>query len=512
MQIAPQLKFKFQTTGFLLGVLMIYGARMAAVALGQPVAGSEGALPPLQAPAGVMVGEVTSSSALIQLRLTRGDKLIDRDIEGSAGVVEFRLMPIDRSAVERIETVTALPERDYIARAFFSDLKPGTRYRCTTRIGSDSDRLQDAAGPGSQFKTLPGAGRTDSVSFAVVTGMNYAKFHGDRRIDKKQHLIENNTVLPAPYGGPDKSLGYPALETIKNQRPDFFIGTGDNVYYDTPDHPRAKTIPELRQKWHEQFIQPRFADLFATVPSYWMVDDHDYRIDDGDNSGDDLPLPETGRQMLLEQLPFAPANAPAAKTYRTHRVNQDLQIWFVENRMYRSPNAMPDGPDKTIWGVDQRQWLQRTLAASDARYKLLISPTPMVGPDDLRKKDNHCDVGGFQHERDDFFKFLKTSGLDQQNFFIVCGDRHWQYHAVDGSGFEEFSCGALVDANSRLARLPGDPEGTDPEGVIKHLHQQKIRSGGFLMVHCARDGKSEKPQLTFRFHDENGEVLYTCHK
>ena len=312
--------------------------------------------------------------------------------------------------------------------------------------------------------------------------MNYAKFHGDRRIDRAQHLIENNTALPKPYSGPDKHLGYPALETILKFKPDFFVGTGDNVYYDTPDNPRAQLIPELRQKWHEQFIQPRFRDLFARVPTYWMVDDHDYRVDDGDNSGEFLPLPETGRRILLEQLPYAPADQPAAKTYRTHRVSRDLQIWFAENRFYRSPNAMPDGPHKSIWGSEQKRWLKETLVASDATFKILISPTPMIGPDDLRKTDNHCDVGGFQHERDEFFQFLKHNGLDQQNFFIVCGDRHWQYHAVDSTGLEEFSCGALVDANSRLGRLPGDPAGTDPQGLIKHLHTQTERSGGFLMI------------------------------
>ncbi len=77
---------------------------------------------------------------------------------------------------------------------------------------------------------------------------------------------------------------------------------------------------------------------------------------------------------------------------------------------------------------------------SDATYKLLISPTPMIGPDDLRKTDNHCDVGGFQYERDEFFRFLKANGFHKRNFFIVCGDRHWQYHAVDSTGIEEFSC------------------------------------------------------------------------
>jgi len=35
--------------------------------------------------------------------------------------------------------------------------------------------------------------------------MNYAKFHGDNRIDRKIHLAHNNTELPEPYAGPDTS-------------------------------------------------------------------------------------------------------------------------------------------------------------------------------------------------------------------------------------------------------------------------------------------------------------------
>ncbi len=457
----------------------------------------------LSAGQGIMVGEVTSSSANIQVRLTQGTKLIDRDLAGTAGIVRFSLQPTTVPRVTLIKTVSATADRDFIARATFSGLLPGTKYICRTKIGKSKAQLTD--GPTSTFSTHPGKNAAAAVRFVVVTGMNYAKFHGDHRIDRKQHLLENNTDLPRPYTGPDKHLGYPSLASILKLQPDFFIGTGDNVYYDTPDKPRAESIPELRQKWHEQFVQPRYRDLFAAVPTYWMVDDHDYRIDDGDNSGDYKPTPAEGRRMMLEQLPIAAADAPNARTYRTHRTSRDLQIWFPENRMYRSDNAAPDGPNKTIWGPEQKAWLKTTLAASDAKFKLLISPTPMIGPDDLRKTDNHCDIGGFRHERDEFFAWLKKSNI--KNFYIICGDRHWQYHSVAPGGFEEFSCGALVDANSRLGRKPGDPESTDAEATIKQPYYQTPRSGGFLMVHSSGVGT-----LRFIWHDERGVVLHQHEK
>jgi alkaline phosphatase/alkaline phosphatase D len=459
---------------------------------------------------GVMVGEVTPHQALVQVRLTKFAELVDGDVEGAAGFVEFSLTVTggeEKATAPAVrQTIEVSSDHDFIARAKLTKLTPGTSYTCRTRIGSDIGELR--LGPRATFKTLPGPTRADPAQFVVVTGMNYGKFHGDGRIDPKIHLANNNTALPRPYDGPDKHLGYPALATILKLRPDFFVGTGDNVYYDTPKDPRAETVPEMRQKWHEQFVQPRYIDLFAAVPTYWEIDDHDYRVDDGDNSGDYDPSPEVAQRIMMEQLPYASFDDVNAKTYRTHRVTRDLQIWLVENRIYRSDNALPDGPDKSIWGGEQKAWLKQTLLESDATFKILISPNPMIGPDDKRKTDNHTNIGGFQHERDEFFGWLNESGVAKGNFYLVCGDRHWQYHSIHPTGIEEFSCGALVDANSRLGRKPGDPRSTDPAGLIKQVYAQQERSAGFLLVKTAPADGEVPAELTFVFYDEHGETLY----
>ncbi len=56
--------------------------------------------------------------------------------------------------------------------------------------------------------------------------------------------------------------------------------------------------------------------------------------------------------------------------------------------------------------------------------------------------------------------------------------------------------------------MPGDPAGTDPQGLIKHLHVQKERSGGFLMIRCNPAKDDQPPRLVFDFHDERGKRLY----
>jgi len=167
---------------------------------------------------------------------------------------------------------------------------------------------------------------------------------------------------------------------------------------------------------------------------------------------------------------------------------------------------MPDGPGKTIWGKEQNEWLRRTLLESDAAFKILISPTPMIGPDRESKRDNHVNTRGFRYEGRQFINWLRENGFLDKNFYFVCGDRHWQYHSIDPSGFEEFSCGALVDANAIRGTFPGDPNSNDPEGEIKQPFHPDVPSGGFLMITI----KPEGPAAEFSFYDEKGTLLYSA--
>jgi alkaline phosphatase/alkaline phosphatase D len=141
------------------------------------------------------------------------------------------------------------------------------------------------------------------------------------------------------------------------------------------------------------------------------------------------------------------------------------------------------------------------LRTSDAAWKLIITPTPMVGPDDARKTDNHVNLDGFRHEADQFFAWLHDTGI--RNVALFCGDRHWQYHSIHPTGVPEFACGALNRENSRLGRKPGDPGSTDPGALIKQPFTAPEPNGGFLRVIVGADAR-----LKVEFINEGGEVLY----
>lgn len=432
---------------------------------------------------GTICGEVTQSSALLQTRLTSATELdAAGDLPGASGVACFEWgTQADFGEAQRTAFQTASDAKDFILRAEITTLKPSTVYYYRAIFGSTEASAKP--GPECSFKTLPSGEANAPVNFIVGSCMNYNKF----MLGKKGKASGPETATEE-----DKRLGFPSFASMLKLRPDFFIGTGDIVYYDHPLRV-AKTVPQLRQCWHEQFRLPRMIEFFRCVPTYWSKDDHDFRYNESDNTTDVLPLSKTGIDTFREQLPVP------TPSYRTLRAGKNLQIWLTEGRDYRSPNEMADGPEKSLWGAEQREWLKKTLKASDAKWKIIISPTPMVGPDDKKKIDNHADVRGFRHEADAFFDWLKKNKID--NLILICGDRHWQYHSIHPSGIEEFACGALNDENSRMGVAPGAKNGSDPEALIKQPYTSASPQGGFLQIIAAAE------QLTLEHFDSRGNSL-----
>lgn len=440
---------------------------------------------------GEMVGEVTPNSALLQSRLTAipGPELdADGDIPGIAGQARFEWSEYENFTKSQLTpSIEAQADSDFIIRSRLADLQPGTRY--FYRLVFEDGRK----GATRSFKTLDPEAK--GVSFTIGSCMNYLAFTTG----------VSNGGGPVTASEEDKQLGYPSFVAMQKLNPDFFIGAGDVVYYSFPLDAPAKTLPGMRKKWHEQFRFPRMAEFFTSTPTYWLKDDHDFRFDDADQSGDKPPLASTGMSIFREQMPIHPAGDQSTPNYRTLRISKDVQLWFLEGRDHRSDNKSLDGPAKSLWGAAQREWLERTLAASAAKWKILISPTPMVGPDRASKSDNHTNHAGFRAEADSFFAWLQKK--DIKNVLILCGDRHWQYHSVHPTGVEEFSVGALNDENSIKGLKPGDPKSTDPDSLVKQLYQYTEPTGGFVHVTANPDST-----LKIQFFDDRGVPLHELTK
>jgi alkaline phosphatase D len=455
-------------------------AALAAVGTESLVTAADG--PPTRQATGTRVGEVTADSAVVWTRLTAhptrnadGVTFGKQDKGKGVAVPVERLEGVCPGAAGRVRvrygtredlgdaTTTDWAEvteaTDFTHRFRLTGLKPATAYHYASETSGPGGAPVHGAFRG-RFATAPAADAPAEVRFCVMTCQGYP----DR-------------------GHPDGHPIYPAMLAL---RPRFAVLTGDLVYYDN-DPPRAVTPRLARYHWERMFSLPRLVEFNRRVGTYWLKDDHDTLDNDtwpGRRAGE-LTFAE-GQKIFRQQAPMA--DGPS---YRTFRWGRDLQVWLSDGRDHRSPNDRPDGPGKTIWGAEQKAWFKRTVMESTATWKVLVSPTPLVGPDRKNKNDSHANAG-FAHEGDEIRGWLKEHAPD--NFFVACGDRHWQYHSVHPrTGLNEFSVGAASDEHAG-----GSP------GENKDYHRFHRVRGGFLSVAVAATG------ITFRHHGVQGKVAYEC--
>lgn len=440
---------------------------------------------------GVKVGEVSQDSAIIWMRVTedmarkakgvvmkgratfpppseavRPERLIHA-CPGAPGKVRVRYgTKPNLSDAKSTDWVAVTDKTDFTHQFRLTGLTPATTYYFSAETVGEDRSVKHAPLSGS-FETAPPPDRYGDVTFTVITGMAY------RDVDHR-----------------DGFLIYPSMGKLK---PEFIVPTGDTVYYDN-DKPLANTPALARYHWHRIYGMPHVIDFHRHSAGYWMKDDHDTFCNDcwpgmaTKKARMMRPLTfERGQQLFLEQVPMG------ERTYRTYRWGKGLQVWLVEGRDFRSPNPMPDGPNKTIWGTKQKAWLKQTILASDADWKVLLTPTPIVGPDRKRKADNHANEA-FAHEGNEIRQWIQQHAA--KNLFVVCGDRHWQYVSVDPkTGVREFSCGPASDQHA----------GGVPKDSINEYEWVRVK-GGFLAVQSWRDGN--KSRIAFRHYDVPGNVVH----
>ena len=383
-------------------------------------------------------------------------------IEGAApgtdGQVALRYKHEDAERWASVPQQQAVnPETDFTTQFRLTGLKPNSRYDLRV-VGQSLDDGPENSITGS-FRTAPAADDAETVSFMVSTGQRY------------------------PHR--DAEDGFKIYDQMTKLEPNFFVHTGDILYYDD----LAKTPALARWHWQRTYSLPSLVRFHQNMASYFIKDDHDTLVND---CWPTMLSPYMGEMTFVHGLQIFREQVPMGDlTYRTVRWGKDLQIWLVEGRDYRSPNDMEDGPGKTIWGREQMEWFQRTVQESDATFRVLISPTPIVGPDRTNKNDNHSNEG-FTHEGDMLREFIAS----QKNMVTVCGDRHWQYVSKHAEhGIVEFSCGPASDEHAG--------GWSDDQLYPEHLYLKVI--GGFLEMTVTRE--KDMPVLIGKHYSVDGEVL-----
>jgi len=381
---------------------------------------------------------------------------------GSNGEVKLTCYPL-RNPEEKIERDWSPVdiEKNFTKQWRIDNLMPDTKYVVEiaarkTGISKVSAQISGA------FRTPPAPDSINDLTFCIVTCHDYPRRD-------------------------DSINGHKIYKAMIQMFPDFLVHTGDIEYYDKPG-PFALTEELMRFKWNRIFALPYQRDFYRQVTTYFMKDDHDALTNDA-YPGMRYGTVTWDRGLeIFDKEQFPSNDLP----YKTIRWGKDLQIWLVEGRNYRSKNTDPDGPGKTIWGKEQKEWLFEALKESDATFKLLITPDPILGPDRDNKSDNYANKV-FKYEGDEIREFLKQF----DNVFICNGDRHWQYVTnIPGTTLWEFSCGAGSDSHA---------EGWNQNDVRPEHRFLRVK-GGFLKGSVYR--VDDEVFIKFQHCDVDGSVVH----
>lgn len=413
-------------------------------------------------PQGVAVGDVSSHRALLWLRT-----------DGSASVqIEWAPLSLWETA-SKLATVTApvprttflatTAEADYTLTVPLEGLSPATRYQYHVTIDYADQSAKHFSGKlaaKGNFITLPEEHTSAAVTFA---------WSGD-------------------LGGQGRCRqgvgGYPIFDVIHRQGIDFFLFLGDTIYADNlcpspPNEPgadfKATTLETYRLRHRYQRGAEALQRFLRTVSVYAIWDDHEVR----DNfSGPFDPYMPAGRQAFREYWPIASPKEEPNRLYRSVRYGADLELFILDTRQYRSRNEDQDGPDKTMLGPTQLQWLLDGLRTSTATWKVIVTSVPLsivkggVGNDGWGADNNGV---GFERERQVIVDAILGQKL--KNVVFLGGDVHWvQANAYDPDqdgtiDFHEYMAGPL---SARPGRITAASEGLHPTRLVNESGYQNF--------------------------------------
>ena len=397
-------------------------------------------------PQGVAVSDVSSDSALLWLR-TEGPAKVQVEWASLSAWERASKMATVMAPVSRTAELTTTAETDYTLTIPLERLSPATRYRYHILIASreqGNQQVPTKVAARGEFNSLPNETTSAPVTFA---------WSGD-------------------LGGRGRCRqglgGYPIFDVMHRQDPDFFLFLGDIVYSDhicpsPPNEPgadfKATTLQEYRARHRYQREAKSLRRLLSTVPVYVMWDDHEVHNNFAGPFEDRMPV---GRQALREYWPIASPVEDPYRMYRRLRYGADLELFILDTRQYRSRNADPDGPAKTMLGSVQLHWLLDGLQNSTATWKVVATSVPLSIPKggEISAPGNDGWAGGpdgtgFEWERQVIVDAILRHKI--KNVVFLAGDVHWvEANAYDPDqdgtiDFHEYIAGPLSAPPGRFA-------------------------------------------------------------
>ena len=393
---------------------------------------------PTYAPsAGLAVGEVGADRALIWSRADRAGFLAFEVRDARGRTLGSASCAVDAST-------------DFCATQPILGLAPGVEHRV---------RVTAADAP---LHGIPEGARCLEGSFVTAAAAD----------DPRPVRFAWSGDLGGQNVGRDEQLGFAILPRMLERRPDFFVALGDMIYADGRIEGRGRfgnqqvpgafepsfQLEDFRAHWRYAREDAGLRELLARVPCYSVWDDHEV-VNDFSPAGDgrsaapatpEVHLMPLGLAALREYNPVP----PAGPLYRSVRRGKHLELFFLDNRGHRDANDLrDDGPaPKTQLGREQRIWLERALAQSDATWRVVISSVPIgipTGSASARDGWADGDSGtGFERELAGLFEHLRAGGVNHTvwlttDVHFATGFEYTPFPATPEFKVHEFVAGPL---------------------------------------------------------------------
>jgi alkaline phosphatase D len=262
---------------------------------------------------GVAAAEVTPTSAILWTRF---------DAPGVRVVVELARDARFLRVVRRADLPAPSRARDWTVRVRIPRLRPGTAYHYRFRAG----RLRSRAG---RFRTAPLPSSAATVRFAITGDADATRPRGSS----------------VPFFN-----RFGVYARMAAERNDFNLNVGDTIYSDSEvaGSPPALTVAQKWAKYRENWALPAHGSLRASAGLYSHWDDHEFV--------NDFSRPEHGEEVYRAGarafLDYAPASWSEARgLYRTFRWGRNLELFFLDERSFRSGKASAGPECRTASGA-----------------------------------------------------------------------------------------------------------------------------------------------------------------